>query len=331
MNIADIVTALSAPFAPHLVDFRPGKKTRDGRAAIALAYVDPRQYMERLDQATNYLWDVGFQPWGDRIICTVTIWAGEHAEHTLSRSSTGEAEQTVQRQGQVVVNPIAGVTAEAQAFKRACMAFGLGRYLYSLPQEWADLDEGGFAFTPTAINKLRLSLIPSYNAWAEENGRDKYNVEALPQAAPVQAPRNTPAAPAPLPRSSSADDVDIWGDGGGAHPNLASVGSNQFVDLLRQGNENGSPASEKQTEYACHVLGRLLGFSRKPDTTSNGSVLLKAMLMGQPAGKETLSYIIDKLSDQSFDRDTNSWVPNVKYDEHAAESVRNFAAKVFGN
>jgi hypothetical protein len=33
------------------------------------------------------------------------------------------------------------VHAEAQAFKRACSAFGLGRYLYSLPQVWAEYNQ----------------------------------------------------------------------------------------------------------------------------------------------------------------------------------------------
>jgi hypothetical protein len=32
-------------------------------------------------------------------------------------------------------------SAASQAFKRACAAFGLGRYLYSLPQVWADYDQ----------------------------------------------------------------------------------------------------------------------------------------------------------------------------------------------
>ena len=33
-------------------------------------------------------------------------------------------------------------SAAAQAFKRACAKFGLGRYLYHLPSMWAPYDEG---------------------------------------------------------------------------------------------------------------------------------------------------------------------------------------------
>jgi hypothetical protein len=38
-------------------------------------------------------------------------------------------------------NENAGTSAEAQAFKRACSCFGLGRYLYDLGGSWVDLDD----------------------------------------------------------------------------------------------------------------------------------------------------------------------------------------------
>jgi hypothetical protein len=37
-------------------------------------------------------------------------------------------------------------SAVAQAFKRACAAFGLGRYLYHLLQMWGDYDSRRKAF-----------------------------------------------------------------------------------------------------------------------------------------------------------------------------------------
>ena len=38
-------------------------------------------------------------------------------------------------------NDNAGTSAEAQAFKRSCACFGLGRYLYDFQGVWVDLDE----------------------------------------------------------------------------------------------------------------------------------------------------------------------------------------------
>ena len=45
--------------------------------------------------------------------------------------------------------------AEAQAFKRACACFGLGRYLYDLAGSWVDLDE-----------KKQILSKPKFPEWA---------------------------------------------------------------------------------------------------------------------------------------------------------------------
>jgi hypothetical protein len=84
--------------------------------------------MNRLDEVCGIDWSVIYEPWGeDRIICRLTI-AG------VTRSSTGETTDESER------SEIGGTVAEAQAFKRACAMFGLGRYLYDLPTIWVDFD-----------------------------------------------------------------------------------------------------------------------------------------------------------------------------------------------
>ena len=58
----------------------------------------------------------------------------------------------------------AATTAVAQAFKRACAAFGLGRYLYNLPQAWGAYDEQRKAFTdPAAIVAQMYAALPHGN------------------------------------------------------------------------------------------------------------------------------------------------------------------------
>lgn len=49
--------------------------------------------------------------------------------------------------------------AEAQAFKRACACFGLGRYLYHFAGAWVDLDE-----------RRRPKTTPQLPAWATPEG-----------------------------------------------------------------------------------------------------------------------------------------------------------------
>jgi hypothetical protein len=78
------------------------------------------------------------------VTCELTIFGlGSH-------SATGE---------EWADNDNAGTAAEAQAFKRACSCFGLGRYLYHFTGVWVDLDE-----------RKRPKNIPRLFGWATPQG-----------------------------------------------------------------------------------------------------------------------------------------------------------------
>lgn len=120
-----LLEKLAQPFPASSIYWRAGVVSRDKKRAQALPYAEPRIYEDRLNQVCPSLWGVSFRPWGEsRIICDLTI--GE-----LTRSSTGEENEGF----------APGTAAEAQAFKRACVKFGLGRYLYDIPIVWVPYDE----------------------------------------------------------------------------------------------------------------------------------------------------------------------------------------------
>ena len=122
-----ILSQLEQPFSESLVRWRAGTVSRDKKRAMALPYVDMRSYFARLNEVCPALWSSRLVPWGDsRLICELTI--GE-----LTRSSSGEFDSG---------DFAPGTSAEAQAFKRACTAWGLGAYLYELPTQWVDYDDG---------------------------------------------------------------------------------------------------------------------------------------------------------------------------------------------
>ena len=78
------------------------------------------------------------------VTCELTIFGiGSH-------SATGE---------EFADDENAGTSAEAQAFKRACACFGLGRYLYYFTGTWVDLDE-----------RKRPKSIPKLDGWAMPEG-----------------------------------------------------------------------------------------------------------------------------------------------------------------
>ena len=81
----EILTQLAAPFHPSRITWKPGALTGKKDKALALAYADLRAYQNRLDEVCGLDWSATYTPWGDRIICHVTI-------NGVTRSSTGEAD-----------------------------------------------------------------------------------------------------------------------------------------------------------------------------------------------------------------------------------------------
>jgi hypothetical protein len=103
------------------------------------------------------------------VTCELTIFGlGSH-------SATGE---------EWTDNDNAGTSAEAQAFKRACACFGLGRYLYYFDGVWVDLDERK---RPKTALKLfgwatpegwRRGLRPELVAGVHSDGRASASVDS---------------------------------------------------------------------------------------------------------------------------------------------------------
>lgn len=154
----DILKELSKPFHPSQISWKPG--TIKGERAMAMPYADLRAYMNRLDEVCGMNWSIEYKPWGeDRIIACLTI-------NGVTRCSTGEMAAQDEK------NEIGGTVAEAQAAKRACAMFGLGRYLYLLPTGWADYDSQRRQFTEGAKAKLTGILVQHYRRATEGNSTD---------------------------------------------------------------------------------------------------------------------------------------------------------------
>lgn len=125
---------LTAPFPISLIEVKPGATSKDKSRALALAYADARSYQQRLDEIVGALgWSVTYRRISDRaLVCRLTVCG-------VAKEDLGECSDPN--------DPNFWTIASAQAFKRACAAFGLGRYLYSLPRLWADYDPQRKAFT----------------------------------------------------------------------------------------------------------------------------------------------------------------------------------------
>jgi hypothetical protein len=143
-QITEFVTLLEIPFPTSVIEWRvvSTSKNKQHLRGQVIPYADPRAYTDRLNTLfTPAGWtrkytvhtSANFQRTEDMkttakvfVTCEVTIFGlGSH-------SATGE---------EWADDPNAGTAAEAQAFKRACSCFGLGRYLYHFTGMWMDLDD----------------------------------------------------------------------------------------------------------------------------------------------------------------------------------------------
>ena len=147
MDWPTLLTQLAQPFPASAIYWRAGSVSRDKQKAQALPYAEPRVYEDRLNAVCPDLWSVSFRPWGEtRIICDLTVQGS-------TRSSTGEFAKD---------DFAPGTSAEAQAFKRACVKFGLGRYLYDVPIHWVGYDERTRKLTETpTLPKQFLPKVPT--------------------------------------------------------------------------------------------------------------------------------------------------------------------------
>jgi hypothetical protein len=161
-QIKEFVALLEVPFDPRVIEWRATNTTKGNRQSRGqvIPYADQRAYTDRLNALFSPAgWtrkysvhtSANFQRAKDQkttakvfVTCDLTIFGiGSH-------SATGEEWTDDQN---------AGTAAEAQAFKRSCACFGLGRYLYYFTGTWVDLDD-----------RKRPKTIPKLAGWATPEG-----------------------------------------------------------------------------------------------------------------------------------------------------------------
>src|SRR6185437_313462 len=121
-NLVRLQAELEIPFEPALIQWlaRDFQKEAGRHYGFCMPYADSRAYRDRLTLLfTSNGWkdelEVKTQPPKIFVTCKLTI------DVLGTKSDIGE---------DWLKNDNAGTTASAQAFKRACSCFGLGRYLY---------------------------------------------------------------------------------------------------------------------------------------------------------------------------------------------------------
>jgi hypothetical protein len=147
--------ALAAPFSPVAISWRVGAKSKDNQNGLALAYIDARDVMDRLDEVcTPGGWQCRYSHANAKTVCDIGIKCGD--EWVWKANGAGDTD-VEQEKG-----------ALSDALKRAAVVWGIGRYLYSFPSIWVKIrplgksfiiDEGEYAKLTDAMAKHSKGII----------------------------------------------------------------------------------------------------------------------------------------------------------------------------
>jgi hypothetical protein len=182
--------ALRAPFKSEEVDFRVQKTfEHNGKvSALVVAYIDARVVQDRLDEVIGpEHWHFDWQPLKVRDDGVVLTAKGTLTIHGIAKSDIGDASDQ---------DPSKGCVSDA--FKRAAVHWGIGRYLYSLGATYGTPEQKGksWILPESEINRLRANLRGASTPTAQQPRQAQRTAAQTHQAtaAPAQ-PAATPARP----------------------------------------------------------------------------------------------------------------------------------------
>lgn len=193
IQIDEVRRKLLEPFDPGEIKWRVTATSKlqskhgPQKRGQLVAYADQRAYTDRLNEV--------FGEWG--WTRTYAVQVAQNFERRLgSEGKTTAVAAKVVVVSTVTIHSLGAHTgvgeewaddengatrAEAQAFKRACACFGLGRYLYDLDKVWVDLDQYN-----------RPVQTPELPDWARPaSAQPQHRAQPAPQSRPLAQPRQS--------------------------------------------------------------------------------------------------------------------------------------------
>lgn len=202
MNLAK----LREPFAATDIEWRVGRAGKNSRGiwAMCLAYITNRAIMERLDDVcgpTNWRNDYREAPAGG-VLCGLSIRVGDEWVTKWDGAENTDME--------AVKGGLSG------AMKRAAVQWGIGRYLYDLPEGWATISDSGRYYGKTKDGDVFHWDPPALPEWALPGGSGRPTATEKVDKRTGEVPDDAPSRPAPPP--TPADDMiscpkcggDMW-------------------------------------------------------------------------------------------------------------------------
>jgi hypothetical protein len=168
---------LAAPFPEAAISWRAQSVTKAGDKAMALAYIDARDVMRRLDEVVGPAnWQDRYEVHGDKTICYLSICTDAHdIDGVMTKDWITKADGA----GDTAVEAEKGSLSDS--FKRAAVKWGIGRYLYDMSAPWVPCE------TYESNGKKHWKAWTG-NPW--DFVRRQPSTPPKPSARPVETPKN---------------------------------------------------------------------------------------------------------------------------------------------
>lgn len=162
---------LAEPFAPAELEWRVGSVAKSGKSAQLLVYITARAAMDRLDEVVGpERWEATYKTGASGgLICTVSV---------LCEMPDGSWRWVAKEDGAENTQVEAVKGGMSDAFKRAAVKWGVGRYLYRMPSTWQEVRQGylsnGVDGCNIVQNRQHIGhcLAPKLPAWALPSRRE---------------------------------------------------------------------------------------------------------------------------------------------------------------
>jgi hypothetical protein len=160
--------ALAAPFPPDRISWRIGSTNGDKTRGMALAYLDSRDVQDRLDEVCGVGgWQSRYPHATGKTVCEIGIKVGD--EWIWKADGAGDTDVEAEK------------GALSDAFKRAAVRWGIGRYLYDVESPWVEIEPAGRSYKIKAGEYAKLRAVLGKGA--------------PPVVVPASAPVDRTAAP----------------------------------------------------------------------------------------------------------------------------------------
>jgi len=142
----EIIKLLLAPFSFEEVKAKIQVYSNDKTKGMAVFYLDSRAIQKRLDETVGtYKWANQYSPWQNNAqICGISIFNEERNEWVTKHDGAENSDIEATKGGL------------SDAFKRAAVLWGIGRYLYQIDGVWVEVEPRGKGYVIKENQKGRL-------------------------------------------------------------------------------------------------------------------------------------------------------------------------------